>query len=157
MNQLVCADFDEFQEAFYSAQGQFLLRPRKPDGAVDAQHQRILQSALALVHGGTDLPLHLADLCKVCNTSERTLRNLFTRHLGMSPHRYLMLHRLHVIRGAILKARPGETLTDICARHGVWDFGRFAGQYQRQFGELPSQSLRQRCLLPTDGRFADFT
>lgn len=130
--------------------------PTQRAGACE-QHQRILQRALALVHGVTDTPLHLADLCKACNTSERTLRNLFTRHLGMSPHRYLMLHRLHVIRSAILNARAGETITDICARYGVWDFGRFAGQYQRQFGELPSQSLRQRRVLPPPGRFADFT
>lgn len=128
-----------------------------PRSAACEQHQRILHRALELVHGVTDTPLHLADLCTACNTSERTLRNLFNRHLGMSPHRYLMLHRLHVIRGAILKAGPGETITDVCARYGVWDFGRFAGQYLRQFGELPSQSLRQRRVLSPLGRFADFT
>lgn len=158
MNQRVCADFDAFQEALCSVPGSHVLpAPVIERAAACAQQQRILQHALALVHGVTDAPLHLADLCKACSTSERTLRNLFTRHLGMSPHRYLMLHRLHVIRGAILKAGVGETLTDICARHGVWDFGRFAAQYQRQFGELPSQSLRQRRALPAPERFADFT
>ena len=95
-----------------------------------------------------DTPLHMTDLCQACNSSERTLRNLFTRYLGMSPHRYLMQHRLHAIRRAILRASADETITEICARFGVWDFGRFAGLYRRYFGELPSQSLRSRRSLP---------
>jgi len=94
-----------------------------------------------------DAPLHMSDLCQACSTSERTLRNLFTRYLGMSPHRYLMQHRLHAIRRAILHAQANETITDICARFGVWDFGRFAGLYRLYFGELPSQSLRSRRVL----------
>lgn len=116
--------------------------PRSP--VSQQSHQQILRRALELLDGMQDVPLQMADLCQACNTSERTLRNVFTRCLGMSPHRYLMQHRLHAIRHAILHADKGETLTDICARYGVWDFGRFAGFYRRYFGELPSQSLRSR-------------
>ncbi|MBT2298129.1 helix-turn-helix domain-containing protein [Pseudomonas fluorescens] len=111
-------------------------------------HQLILQRALELLDSMQDVPLRMSDLCQACNTSERTLRNLFTRCLGMSPHRYLMQHRLHAIRSAIFRADKGETLTEICARFGVWDFGRFAGVYRSYFGELPSQSLRSRQHVP---------
>lgn len=111
-------------------------------------HQQIMRRALELLDAMPDAPLYMADLCQACSTSERTLRNLFTRYLGMSPHRYLMQHRLHAIRRAILHAAPGETITDICTRFGVWDFGRFAGFYRRYFGELPSQSLRSRRPAP---------
>lgn len=107
-------------------------------------HQRILRRALELLDAMRDTPVHVADLCQATATSERTLRNLFTRYLGMSPHRYLMLRRLHAIRRAILHAGPAATISDICACFGVWDFGRFAALYQRYFGELPSQSLRSR-------------
>ncbi|HSC83760.1 MAG TPA: helix-turn-helix domain-containing protein [Pseudomonas sp.] len=110
--------------------------------------QQILRRVLELFEAMPDAPLRMADLCRASNTSERTLRNLFTRYLGMSPHRYLMQHRLHAIRRAILRAAPGETITDICARFGVWDFGRFAGLYRRYFGEMPSQSLRSRRPAP---------
>lgn len=127
------------------------LLPATPvQRGVAAQHsqQQILRRALELLDAMPDTPLHMADLCQACNTSERTLRNLFTRYLGMSPHRYLMQHRLHAIRRALLHAAPGETITELCARFGVWDFGRFAGLYRRYFGELPSQSLRSRRALP---------
>lgn len=120
------------------------VTPAQRGVAAQHSHQQILRRALELLDAMPDTPLHMADLCLVCNTSERTLRNLFTRYLGMSPHRYLMQHRLHAIRRAILRAAPGETITDICARFGVWDFGRFAGFYRGYFGELPSHSLRSR-------------
>jgi AraC family ethanolamine operon transcriptional activator len=123
------------------------VTPAPSSAAGRHNHQLILRRALELLDAMPDTPLHLADLCHTCNTSERTLRNLFTRYLGMSPHRYLMQHRLHAIRRAILNPAAGETITEICARFGVWDFGRFAGLYRRYFGELPSQSLRSRRLL----------
>ncbi|MDF0729292.1 helix-turn-helix domain-containing protein [Pseudomonas entomophila] len=147
------ASRDLLDQVFHS------LLPLAParGASLGQHHQRILRRALELVRATADTPLHLADLCQACNTSERTLRNLFTRHLGMSPHRYLMLHRLHAIRAAILRAGLGETITDICARFGVWDFGRFAGVYRRHFGELPSQSLRSRRATPPADGFADFT
>jgi AraC family transcriptional regulator, ethanolamine operon transcriptional activator len=29
----------------------------------------------------------------------------------------------------------------VLTRHGIWEFGRFAARYRRQFGELPSTTL----------------
>ncbi|WP_349570469.1 helix-turn-helix domain-containing protein [Azotobacter salinestris] len=115
---------------------------RTPRARLD--HQQILRKALELLASIKEAPVHMEDLCVAAGASERTLRNVFNRYLGMSPHRYLMMHRLHAIRGAILQARPGDTITDICAQYGVWDFGRFAGHYRTYFGELPSQSLHGR-------------
>ena len=43
---------------------------------------------------------------------------------------------------AIRHAGPEDTITHICARFGVWDFGRFASLYRQYFGTLPAQSLK---------------
>jgi hypothetical protein len=32
----------------------------------------------------------------------------------------------------------------VLARHGIWELGRFAGSYRRQFGESPSDTLYRR-------------
>jgi AraC family ethanolamine operon transcriptional activator len=109
-----------------------------------SSHLRILRRAVELVESIDATSLSTNDLCAATGTSERTLRNLFHKYLGMSPHRYVMLRRLHAIRAAIRRAVPGDTVTGICARHGVWDFGRLAQQYRSHFGVLPSQSLYQR-------------
>ncbi|MNR23966.1 Transcriptional activator FeaR [compost metagenome] len=75
------------------------------------------------------------------------MRNVFNEYLGMSPHRYLMIRRLHGIRDAIRHAGPDDTITSICARFGVWDFGRFANLYRQYFGMLPAQSLKTAKVL----------
>jgi len=33
-----------------------------------------------------------------------------------------------------------EAFYDIATRHGFWHFGRFSGDYRRQFGQSPSQT-----------------
>ncbi len=104
-------------------------------------HSRVLRIALELIDSMSDRPLFTEDLCAATGASERTLRNVFKSHLGTSPHQYLMGHRLRAIHAALKHAPPGETVTHICARFGVWDFGRFARQYRACFGMLPSQAL----------------
>ncbi len=104
-------------------------------------HSRVLRTVLELIDAMSDTPLHTADLCSAAGVSERTLRNVFRSHLGISPHRYLMRRRLRAIHTALRRAPPGETVTAVCARFGVWDFGRFARQYREHFGLLPSQVL----------------
>ena len=108
------------------------------------QHLRkrqILKSATGLIEASIDQPIGLNDLCRAANTSRRTLHSVFAEHLGMSPHQYLMRRRLHAVHMDLRKAKPSQTVTEICAQYGVWDVGRFAERYRRQFGILPSEML----------------
>ena len=105
---------------------------------------QILSRVLDLIWSTGDQPLRIDDLCRAAGVSERTLRNVFHRHFGIAPHEFLTITRLNRVRAAIRAARPGETISSICANHGIWDFGRFADQYRRLFGVLPSQNLADR-------------
>ena len=104
----------------------------------------VLARALGLVESCADQNLHVDDLCRAGGVSWTTLNVVFREYLGMSPHRYLMVRRLHAIRTALDAAGPDDTVSEICGRYGVWDIGRFAAQFHRMFGLLPSQMLRQR-------------
>jgi AraC family transcriptional regulator, ethanolamine operon transcriptional activator len=106
--------------------------------------RRILERALDLLESSQSTTLCTQDICAATCASERTVRNVFNDYLGMSPHRYLVLRRLHAIRSALRQAQPRDNVTNICARFGVWDIGRFAKQYREHFGELPSESLSAR-------------
>ena len=37
----------------------------------------------------------------------------------------------------------GETITDIAKRWGFWHMGQFAADYKKQFGELPSETVKR--------------
>ena len=92
-----------------------------------------------------DSPLYLADICSAISVPERTLRRCCHEHLGMSPGRYLWLRRMHLTRRALILASPEmATVASIAMDHGFWELGRFSGEYQTLFGELPSTSLSRR-------------
>jgi len=110
----------------------------------NARRMRILDRVLELLRAVDYATLQTKDLYEAAGVSERTLRDIFNEYLGMSPHRYVMLRRLYEIRSAIHSAAPEDTITTICARFGVWDFGRLAKLYKSYFGLLPSQSLHKR-------------
>lgn len=105
-------------------------------------HKEILKRALGLVEVMEIQSVQIEDICHATCASERTVRNIFNEYLGMSPHRFLMIRRLHAIRDAIRHAGTEDTITSICARFGVWDVGRLASLYRQYFGVLPAQTLR---------------
>lgn len=105
-----------------------------------------------------DEPLYLAEVCAAIGVSDRTLRLHCQEQLGMSPHRYLWLRRMNVVRRALSLADPtAKTVTEIANDHGFAELGRFAGAYRNLFGESPSMTLRRmpddRLLANTVGRF----
>lgn len=104
---------------------------------------RHVRKVEAFVQEHADQPLTLEDLVTVSGVSARALFDGFQRFRGTSPMNYVRTVRLHRVREDLLRAQPGETVTSIASRWGFFQFGRFAGQYRRLFGELPSDTLRR--------------
>jgi AraC family ethanolamine operon transcriptional activator len=102
----------------------------------------IVRSVEGWVDGQAPETIHLADLCRALRLSRRTLQRAFTETLGIGPARYLTRRRLAAVRAALRESDPATaTVTETAFRHGFWELGRFARDYQRLFGELPSQTL----------------
>jgi len=83
----------------------------------------------------------VTDIAEYAGISERTLRIVFADNFGVSPKRLLILRQMHAVRRDLQRALPGETVTQIALRHGVWELGRFAHRYRHLFGENPSETL----------------
>jgi AraC-like DNA-binding protein len=89
--------------------------------------------------------LSITDLCNNAGTSERTLQYAFREIMGMSPLAYLKRLRLHRARRDFYHAKdPQVSVTEIAMRWGFWHLGEFSRDYKACFGELPSDSLKQR-------------
>jgi len=87
----------------------------------------------------------VADLAASAGVSERTLRAAFNEYYGVGPIRDLQLRTLHRVHHALAAAEPDETtVANALFEHGVWELGRFAARYRKQFGELPSETLRAK-------------
>jgi len=108
------------------------------------QHSLIMARLEDFLAAHNEETIYVAELCAATRVSERTLRNSCREQLGIGPVRYLWLRRMHFARRALLRADPAvTTVSEIAAKHGFWEFGRFAVQYRALFGESPSASLRR--------------
>ena len=86
----------------------------------------------------------MAELAAGVGVTERTLCRAFHDTFGVSPLRYIALRQLHQVRRSLRTAATDTTVAHVLVRHGIWDFGRFAGRYRRHFGEMLSDTLRHR-------------
>ena len=84
----------------------------------------------------------IRDLTKVAGVSRRTLEYAFRRQLDISPKSFISQQRLTLVRRDLRKLPTEKSITDIANYWGYWHMGQFARDYQRQFGELPSQTAR---------------
>jgi AraC-like DNA-binding protein len=126
-------------------------RPSAPErgGApeIDPQRETLIvpcgvKKAMTFIETNLGGPIRIADLCAAANLSPRTLFKQFSDFVGMSPMGWLRRRRLQRIR-AELEAATGDSVTTAALRWGLTHLGRFAGEYLREFGELPSQTLRR--------------
>lgn len=111
-------------------------------GRPRADGREIVRHALYLAEERLDQTLRVEDFCRAIGVSGTTLQKAFHEQLGTSLHRYLTLKRLHAIHAMLREAESADTVSSLCSRFGIWDFGRFAARYRQIFGHLPSQAAR---------------
>jgi AraC-like DNA-binding protein len=109
------------------------------------QHAIVMRRFWRVLEETPEQPLYIPEICKAIRVSDRTLRVCCQEQLRVSPKRYLLLRRMHLARRALRQAAPDTaSVTDIATRHGFWQLGRFAGEYQSLFGESPSATLHRQ-------------
>jgi AraC-like DNA-binding protein len=110
-----------------------------------------LARALRWLDARADEPVVLATIAAVAGVRPRTLEALFKRHLGTTPLGWVRRMRLARARQRLLAADGEASVTGVALANGFSQFGRFAAQYRRQFGELPSQTLKGMRAPPDQG------
>jgi AraC family ethanolamine operon transcriptional activator len=89
--------------------------------------------------------IRLQELCACTGIGLRTLQRCFAQHYQISPTEYIKVRRLNAVRRELLSLNPQQCrVTDIAIRNGLPHLGRFSAEYQRFFGELPSQTLKKQ-------------
>ena len=104
--------------------------------------KRLVDRACELMLAQADEPLSMLDVCRRLGTSRRKLNYCFHDVLGSSPVKHLRAVRLNGVRRELRNTAP--SVQDAAARWGFWHLGQFSRDYKRQFGELPSVTLKRR-------------
>jgi AraC-like DNA-binding protein len=101
-----------------------------------------LKLALGWLNQRLDETVKLDELAAVAGVRPRTLEVHFKTHLGVTPLGWVRKTRLARVRQQLLAADGDASVTRIAIGNGFVELGRFAAQYRKQFGELPSDTLR---------------
>jgi AraC family ethanolamine operon transcriptional activator len=110
-----------------------------------ARRRRVVRRAEDYLRAHPADPVTVLDLCGEVGVSERTLHYAFQEVVGLSPMAYFKAQRLNGLREDLKAADPGAvSVAGAARRWGFWHTGNLAADYQRLFGELPSETLGQR-------------
>jgi AraC-like DNA-binding protein len=102
-----------------------------------------LRTAAEYIRANSHLPLSLGDLCRIAGVNARTLQFCFHRSMGCGPIEFLRATRMERARNDLLGMHETTTVAEIAARWGFQHFGRFASEYAKRYGEMPSETLRR--------------
>lgn len=103
------------------------------------------QARAAMLGQAAAGPPDMQALAMEIGASKRTIEYAFRKNSGLSPVKYFRIHQLAQARRQLLsRQRLGATIGDIAAEQGFADWSRFTEYYQRQFGELPSETRERK-------------
>ena len=88
----------------------------------------------------------VGDVTRAVGVSERTLRRIFSTHVGMSWRSYLL--RARVLRSMTLLAESDRSVLEVSIAVGFDDVGAFARSFARHCGETPSGYKRRISRAP---------
>jgi AraC-like DNA-binding protein len=94
-------------------------------------------------------------LCAALGVSPGGLSAAFQGTFGISPHRFLKLRRMAMVRSLLhCPDGPVQLVKSVALSHGFWHLGQFAIDYRAMYGEMPSETLaravRPRTILASD-------
>lgn len=101
-----------------------------------------VKRTIDFIHANLNQPLRLADLVRIAGIPGRTLNTHFREFAGQSPMTYLSNMRLRHAH-ELLKSGKVKSVLQAALESGFVHPSRFAEQYRKFYGELPSQTIKK--------------
>lgn len=103
---------------------------------------RIVRGADAYLRAHPGRVIYTEELCARLNVSPAGLTEAFRQVIGTTPHRFLKLRRLAMVRAMLRQRQDAPPLVKTVALdHGFWHLGQFSADYRAMYGETPSETL----------------
>ncbi|APG88215.1 thc operon regulatory protein ThcR (plasmid) [Sinorhizobium americanum CCGM7] len=107
-----------------------LPAPRHVKWAIDFMQAHIAQ------------PITMAEIAAAAKVSVRTLQQGFRQFRLTTPMAYLHELRLTAAHQDLMNTHEAQSVAEIALKWGFTHLGRFAADYKKRFGVLPSQTMR---------------
>lgn len=88
-------------------------------------------------------PISLNDIALAAKVSVRTLQQGFRQFRETTPMSYLQDLRMAAAHRDLLGSDEKQAIADVALRWGFTHPGRFAAEYRKRFGLLPSQTFKR--------------
>ncbi|MDQ7776867.1 MAG: helix-turn-helix transcriptional regulator [Paracoccus aminovorans] len=124
-----------------------LAGAQRVDQLAETRSKRMMDSARDLFLLDRAEAPRLSAVAAELGISRRYLQTCFQESAGMTATELLRAERLNQVRGRLIAGRQSArpvSIGDVAADYGFWHLSRFAGDYRKLFGELPSQTLGPR-------------
>ncbi|MEN0136538.1 MAG: AraC family transcriptional regulator [Rhodococcus sp. (in: high G+C Gram-positive bacteria)] len=113
-----------------------LVSPTKP------AHRSRVRDVIDHIDSHPEADLTMASLAKLAGVSARAMQKGFVSAVGMPPMAYVRKVRLERVRAELTSTAGQRSITDIASRWGFTHLSRFSAYYKREFGETPSDTVR---------------
>ena len=109
------------------------------------KRSRALKLAIDYVKQTPQDKVSMSQFCSDNYINVRTLQRAFIDQYGIPPKSYAKAYHLNSIYKKLLQSNAKTTrIADIASTHGFWHMSQFATDYRHHFGELPSETLKNR-------------
>lgn len=121
-----------------------LLLPQDASAAAmpPSSRRRLVRRVSDFVLSRPDAPVSITEICAEFHVSRRSLQYCFLDVAGLPPLAYLRALRLNAVRRELRSGRALQ-VSDTAFAWGFEHLSQFSRDYARQFGQLPSQTLRK--------------
>ncbi len=112
-------------------------------GPVTAVSPHYVKRAIEFMWANASRSISTSEIAAECGVGPRALNSGFRRFKAMSMMAYLREIRLSAVRRELRDPGAVASIATIAQKWGFSHFGRFSSEYEKRFGELPSQTRRR--------------
>lgn len=99
---------------------------------------KIIAHSIEYIHDSLDGQILLDDLARNAQISKYHFLRIFKKHIGMTPHNYILTQRINKAKDAVLH---GKSLSDSAYSAGFSDQSHFTRNFKKIYGYLPKELL----------------
>ena len=107
----------------------------RPNGWTGSKDTLLLR-ARDFIHDNIEEDISIDDLSRAAHLSKYHFIRLFRGQFGLTPHQYIINHRINRVREELAQGTPS---TEVAARFGFFDVSHMNRHFKRAYGLTPRQ------------------